>query len=63
MTTAAELHIRIWTGDERQLPDDKGDIAEKMPEHLRHIARMCEQGCICGDVVDEEFRGWWEIIK
>lgn len=60
---AAILTVRIWCEPdaEAQLPDSTGEVAELLPEHLDHISGLCQQGYIAGQVVDENFTGWWEL--
>lgn len=58
----AILTIRIWNNDGKELPgDDLGELSERMPPHLDHVSQLCGDGYTSGEIVDEDFRGWWEI--
>lgn len=55
----AKLEIRIWTDDDKELPDD---LPEAFAPHMEHVGKMAEEGCFAGEICDENFRGWWEIV-
>ena len=54
----ASLEIRIWTDGEIEL---SVDLPEAFQPHLEHVAKMAAEGYIAGEIIDESFRGWWEI--
>lgn len=56
----AKLEIRIWTDEGRDLPDD---LSEALESHAEHVAGMLAQGYVAGEIVDESFRGWWDVTK
>jgi len=57
---AATLHIRIWTEPGGHLPDDLSEAFEPHAEKVRDDLRA---GCHSGEIVDDAFRGWWEIER
>lgn len=60
--TKATLAIDIWTPAGKELPNDD-DLPELFAPHLEHITGLCEQGYHSGQVVDEQFSGWWSITR
>lgn len=54
----AALEIRIWSDAEQ--PDDSR-AGEMLRRHAEHVANMLAEGYLSGEIVDEHFRGWWEI--
>ena len=54
----AVLRIRIW--NDGDLPDE---LDEAFAPHAEHVAGMLEQGFTSGEIVDENFEGWWEIER
>lgn len=60
MARKAELSIRIWKakGEKGQLPDD---LDEAFSPHVEHVAGLVRQGYTSGEIVDDNFSGWWDI--
>jgi hypothetical protein len=58
--TKAQVEIRLWSDDKSVLPDD---LPAAFQPHAEHVAALLAQGYVAGEVVDERFRGWWEIVK
>ena len=55
---SATLSIRVWAKSGLKLPED---LSEAFESHVSHVADMCAQGYTSGEIVAEEFSGWWEI--
>jgi hypothetical protein len=58
--TKARVELRIWTNDKTVLPDD---LPEAFRPHADHVAALLAQGYVAGEVVDDRFQGWWEIVR
>lgn len=57
----AKIEIRIWSDDGEQ--PDTCDLGEMFRPHAEHVATMLDEGYTSGEICDENFRGWWEIIS
>jgi hypothetical protein len=57
----ASLKIDIWTEGRKRLPADTSELAELFARHAEHVASLCEQGYVAGEIVDDKFSGWWKI--
>ena len=55
----AKIEIRIWSDGEQPSSEE---LAELFQPHVAHVAGMLAQGYQAGDISDDHFRGWWEII-
>lgn len=55
----AKIEIRIWSDEEQP---DTSELGEMFQPHAEHVASMLEQGYTSGEISDDNFRGWWEII-
>lgn len=60
----ASLTINIWTKGRQHLPKDNCDLPDEVfAPHVEHVARLCAQGYMSGQIVDERFEGWWTIER
>lgn len=59
--TQARLTIKIWNDEHtgKPLPTE---LSEAFAPHIDHVAGLCRQGYLSGEIVDEDFSGgWWDI--
>lgn len=59
----ATLKIDIWTAGRKKLPSDNYDLSLALQPHVEHVAEMCAQGYHSGEIVDDNFSGWWTIDR
>lgn len=58
----ASLEIRIWTESHHpQFPRDTGEVSQLLVPHLEHVKQLASQGYVEGEIVDADFRGWWDL--
>lgn len=57
----AKIEMRVWNDDEEDQPDTQA-LGEMLTPHAEHVAAMLQQGYTSGEIVDENFRGWWELV-
>lgn len=55
----AKIEIRIWSDGEQP---DRRALPEMFEAPAQHVANLLAQGYISGEIVGENFRGWWDII-
>lgn len=56
----ASLKIEIWSDEGKELPEG-ADLAEALVPHLEHVKSLCEKWFTSGDIIDDNFSGWWTI--
>lgn len=59
--TKATLKIDIWNHSKESIAEDVCELSERLSPHAEHVARMLDQGYVCGQIVDDKFDGWWTI--
>lgn len=61
---AFKVEIRCWSDNPRKhIADDISDAGDKVRNHAEHVAQMIGDGYTSGQITDDNFSGWWEIVE
>lgn len=56
------MPAKWWVEHDFPEQPDTFELGEMFQPHAEHVARMLSAGFISGEICDENFSGWWDIV-